>query len=49
MEFVHPSEGEQIYVCPMHGAVSQSGPGKCSICATALVPKARVFHCFVTW
>ena len=39
MELVHPSEREQIYVCPMHGAVRQSGPGKCSICAMALVPE----------
>ena len=24
-----PQHGEQIYICPMHKAVRQAGPGKC--------------------
>ena len=43
MELVQPRASEQIYVCPMHGAVRQSGPGQCSICAMALVPEGARF------
>lgn len=34
-----PVQGKQIYTCPMHPEIEQSGPGSCPICGMALEPK----------
>jgi hypothetical protein len=36
-------QGEQIYICPMHKAVRQAGPGKCPQCGMALLPEGARF------
>ena len=36
-----PQHGEQIYICPMHKAVRQAGPGKCP--TMALLPEGARF------
>jgi len=33
----------QIYFCPMHSDVRQSGPGKCSKCGMDLLPEGTRF------
>jgi hypothetical protein len=33
----------QIYLCPMHSDVRQSGPGKCPSCGMDLVPEGTRF------
>lgn len=45
-EFKHPRDfsakeasNESMYVCPMHPAIHQSGPGSCPICGMALEPE----------
>lgn len=35
--------GGQVYICPMHNNVRQSGPGKCPECGMALVPEGARF------
>jgi hypothetical protein len=34
---------ERIYICPMHKAVRQAGPGKCPTCGMALLPEGTRF------
>ena len=36
-------DGTQIYVCPMHRDVRQSGPGRCPRCGMALQPESARF------
>ena len=38
-----PANGGQIYICPMHKAVRQAGPGKCPTCGMALLPEGTRF------
>ncbi len=38
-----PQPGDQIYICPMHKAVRQAGPGKCPKCGMALQPEGTRF------
>jgi Heavy metal binding domain len=38
-----PQQGEPIYICPMHKAVRQAGPGKCPTCGMALLPEGTRF------
>jgi hypothetical protein len=38
-----PQHGERIYICPMHKAVRQAGPGKCPTCGMALQPEGTRF------
>ncbi len=38
-----PQQGERIYICPMHKAVRQAGPGKCPTCGMALQPEGARF------
>ncbi len=33
----------QVYLCPMHSDVRQTGPGKCSRCGMDLVPEGTRF------
>ena len=33
----------QVYTCPMHKDVRQSGPGKCPTCGMALLPEGTRF------
>ena len=35
--------GGQVYTCPMHKDVRQSGPGKCPKCGMALLPEGTRF------
>ena len=35
--------GEQVYICPMHKDVGQSGPGTCPHCGMALLPEGTRF------
>jgi hypothetical protein len=35
------AEGE-MYTCPMHSEVQQTGPGQCPICGMELVPSREV-------
>jgi Cu+-exporting ATPase len=35
-----PAAADTVYVCPMHPAVRQVGPGTCSICGMALEPES---------
>jgi len=35
--------GTQIYVCPMHQDMRQSGPGRCPRCGMALQPEGARF------
>ena len=35
--------GGQIYTCPMHKDVRQTGPGKCPECGMALLPEGARF------
>jgi hypothetical protein len=35
--------GGQVYTCPMHKDVRQSGPGKCPHCGMALLPEGARF------
>ena len=37
------SDQAAVYVCPMHSAVRQTGPGKCPTCGMALVPEGARF------
>jgi hypothetical protein len=37
-----PADG-QIYTCPMHKNVRQTGPGKCPECGMALLPEGARF------
>jgi hypothetical protein len=36
--------GGQVYTCPMHKDVRQSGPGKCPHCGMALLPEGARFR-----
>ena len=36
-------DGGQLYVCPMHSEVRQSGPGKCPNCGMELLPEGTRF------
>lgn len=38
-----PARGGVAYVCPMHGDVRLSGPGKCPHCGMALQPEDARF------
>lgn len=33
----------QVYTCPMHKSVRQTGPGKCPECGMALMPEGARF------
>ena len=35
--------GGQVYTCPMHKDVRQTGPGKCPTCGMALMPEGTRF------
>jgi hypothetical protein len=35
--------GGQVYTCPMHKDVRQTGPGKCPECGMALLPEGARF------
>ena len=37
------SNSGRSYVCPMHSAVRQAGPGKCPTCGMDLVPEGTRF------
>ncbi len=36
-------DGGQVYICPMHKNVRQTGPGKCPECGMALIPEGTSF------
>lgn len=35
--------GGTVYICPMHKAVREAGPGKCPHCGMALLPEGTRF------
>lgn len=37
------STTSQVYICPMHSKVRQSGPGKCPTCGMNLLPEGTRF------
>ena len=39
----HTSGAAPMYYCPMHSAVRQSAPGKCTRCGMDLVPEGSRF------
>jgi hypothetical protein len=38
-----PANGRQVYTCPMHKDLRQTGPGKCPKCGMALLPEGARF------
>jgi hypothetical protein len=40
------SDGERVYLCPMHFHIRQSNPGKCPRCGMDLVPEGTRFALF---